>query len=239
MINVNDLIYEIKLFLRKVDSYDSVNLETEDILLFLNKAQIEWIKSKLNPNNLLRAGYEETRKRIEDLQVLKNEEPFKIPLTKLNNPRYISFGADLLSAPNYMFYVESYVSAKYKKTCENYLDVDLIREGELNIKYFSENHSPSFEWRTTLATMGGNKLVVYSNDAMNLGNLYVTYLRYPKEIDIDGYVKIDGTPSKAQDSELPGYAKQDLIDLTVKYISHALENQFQTQATQIRLNTNE
>lgn len=237
MINVDELLYELELSINKVSTLDNLNVETPDLLILLNRAQIGLIKSFYGPNNVFQIGFEETRKRIDDLQDLKTPSP-GLPLIKGNNQRYKDYVADLAGCDRYMFYIDSYITAK-TKNCDDTLDVNLIRENELNIKYFSENHKPSFPWRETIATIGGNKLHVYTDGSFTPLYAFVTYIRYPKTIDKEGYVKLDGTQSVNQDSELPEYLKADLIDLAVKYYSHFKNDQLQAQLTQTRINTNE
>ena len=54
MISVEELVYEFKLALNKVNRQDNVNIPIEDIIVYLNKAQMSWIKTKINPNNVYR-----------------------------------------------------------------------------------------------------------------------------------------------------------------------------------------
>ena len=54
MISVEELVYEFKLALNKVNRQDNVNITIEDIIVYLNKAQMYWIKTKINPNNVYR-----------------------------------------------------------------------------------------------------------------------------------------------------------------------------------------
>lgn len=237
MIKVDDLLYELDLSVNRVATEDNMNIPLEDKLVFLNRAQIELIKSRIGVNNVFKAGFEETRKRIDDLQVLKVTDK-RIPLLQGESLRYKNHTGDLNIIKDYMFYVESYALVK-TKNCEDTVDIDLIREGELNIKYFSENHKPSFEWRTTIGTISNNHIYVYHDEAFKPLTLHLTYLRYPKKIDKVGYIHPDGSKSFNQDSELPEYMKQDLVDLATKYISHFSENQLQAQLTQNRIINNE
>jgi len=125
-----------------------------------------------------------------------------------------------------MFYVSSY-SVAQKNSCEGIISNDLVRSGDLETRYLDINHSPSFEWRTTLATLGDNELYVYTDGSFDISKVFINYLRYPQKIDIQGYTKFDGTSSLSQDSELPLYAKDDLVNLAVKFAAQANDNQAQ------------
>jgi hypothetical protein len=237
MISVDELIYEFELKLNSLDRQDNQLIAMENKLIYLNNAQDTWIKSKLNPNNIYKAGYESFRKRIDDLQVLKvNDE--KLTVTKTENARYIGYKGTLTDIIDYSFYVSSYAKVK-RKDCVTTIEVDLIKEGELETKYFNDNYSPSLEWRYTLATIGNNNIYVYTDDKFEIQEVRLTYLRQPKKIDKLGYVKLDGSNSIDQDCELPSYAKNDIVDLAVKYAAQSLGDQLQVQMAKEREQNNE
>jgi len=236
MIPVEELIYEFKLTLNKVNRQDNIDIPIEDIIVYLNKAQVSWIKTKINPNNVYKVGYDSIRKRIDDLQILKVSN---VPLkpNKTNDLFHVGFDCPLKDAANYMFYISSYAVAKSGK-CSQPIEIDLVRHGELTTKYLDNNYSPSFEWRTTLATLGNDNLTVYTDSKFKIEKVFVTYLRYPLDIDVEGYVKFDGTNSKNQNSELPEYAQSDLVDLAVKFAAQSTDNQAQAVFAEDRLNKN-
>jgi hypothetical protein len=225
MIPVQELIYEFKLSLNKMDRQDNVQIPLEDILVFLNQAQLSWVKSKVGENNIFKDGYEGTRKRIDDLQVLKVDDA-SLPLLKTTDVLYKGYKADLKTIPNYMMYVMSHVGAS-KEDCKAGLTVDLIRQNDLSTLYFDANFSPSFEWRSTFATIGQDNITVYTDDSFEIDNLYLTYLRYPQPIDSEGYIKIDGTDSVNKDCELPYYTKPDILNLASKFAAQSVDNQAQ------------
>ena len=236
MISVQELIYEFKLNMNKVNRQDNVDIPVEDIVVYLNKAQLSWIKTKVNQNNVYKAGFDSIRKRIDDLQVLKRAN-VKLTTKKTNDLLHIGYECPLSDAPNYMFYLSSYVTAK-KGKCVTTLQTDLIRNGELTTKYLNTSYGPSFEWRYTLVTLGNDNLAAYTDGTFEIDDVYLTYLRYPQQIDIKGYTKFDGTDSINQDSELPEYAKSDLVDLATKFAAMSNENQAQAAYAEDRLNKN-
>lgn len=236
MIRVDDLLYEFELKLNKISREDNQNIPLENKIIFLNEAQISWIKSKLNQNNIYKIGYEGFRKRIDDLQVLKVNN-YRLGSKKTDNLRFIGYESNL-SALDYMFYINSYADCNSKK-CNATIGIDLIKEGELDTRYFDDFYKPSFIWRTTLATMGADKLYVYTDGNFEVNNVYLTYLRHPLQIDLEGYIKLDGSNSINQNCELPEYAKNDIVDLAVKYAAQSSDNNFQTQMSKEREINNE
>lgn len=225
MIPVQELIYEFKLNLNKMDRQDNVLVPLEDILVYLNQAQLSWIKSKVGENNIYKDGYEATRKRIDDLQILKVDDA-SLLLQKTTDVLYKGYKADLKLIPDYMMFVMCHVGAS-KQKCKAGLTVDLIRQNDLSNLYFDANFGPSFEWRTTIATIGQDNIIVYTDDSFELDKLFLTYLRYPKSIDSEGYIKIDGSDSVNTDCELPYYAKPDILNLASKFAAQSTDNQNQ------------
>jgi hypothetical protein len=225
MIPVQELVYEFKLSLNKMDRQDNVLVPLEDILVYLNQAQLSWIKTKVGENNIYKDGYEATRKRIDDLQTLKVDNQ-SLTLQETNDVLYKGYKADLKQVPDYMFYVMSHTAAS-KQDCNAGLTVDLIRQNDLSTLYFDANFSPSYEWRSTFATIGQDNIIVYTDGSFELEYVYLTYLRYPKSIDSEGYIKINGTDSVNQDCELPYYAKSDILDLASKFAAQSTDNQAQ------------
>ena len=138
MISVQELIYEFKLNMNKVNRQENVDIPVEDIIVYLNKAQMSWIKTRLNQNNIYKSGFESIRKRIDDLQALK-EENVKLSPTKSNDLLHIGYECPLSDAKGYMFYLSSYAKAK-KNNCSKILQTDLIRNGELTTKYINNNY---------------------------------------------------------------------------------------------------
>jgi hypothetical protein len=225
MIPVQELIYEFKLNLNKMDRQDNVLVPLEDILVYLNQAQLSWIKSKIGENNIYRDGYEATRKRIDDLQTLKVENA-PLLLQKTNDVLYKGYKADLKLIPDYMLFVMAHAGAS-KQGCQAGLTIDLIRQNDLSNLYFDANFGPSYEWRSTIATIGQDNIIVYTDESFELENLYLTYLRYPKPIDSEGYITLDGQDSVNRDCELPYYAKPDIINLANKFAAQSVDNQTQ------------
>jgi hypothetical protein len=236
MISVEELVYEFKLALNKVNRQDNVDIPIEDIIVYLNKAQMSWIKTKINPNNVYRAGFEAIRKRIDDVQVLKVGD-IELKPVKTNDLLHKGYSCSLDDAKDYMFYISSY-SVALRDKCEVILTNDLVKSGDLTTRYLDSNHSPSFEWRTTLASLGNNELTVYTDGTFQIDKVFINYLRYPQKIDIQGYTKFNGDSSINVDCELPEYAKDGIVDLAVKFCAQASDNQTQSVYADDRLNKN-
>ena len=64
-------------------------------------------------------------------------------------------------------------------------------------------------------------------------------MRYPKYINKEGYIMLDGEPSINEDCELETYLEDELLDLTVQNLAMYTENSAAMQSAQYRIQTNE
>lgn len=241
MILVDSLLYKIDQRLNKLSSNAHQEIPLEDKLLALNDAQIKLIAQKVNggPAGL---GLESFKKRYEDLQILV--EPFaKHPLDlELTDKNIHEYSADLTElTPQYMFYLDAYILAN-KGKCKDrsvWINRDLLRHGDLQFVLNNEHYKPSFEYQETCTQITSDKISIYTDGTFSPTKLYISYIRYPKYIDKEGYTKFDGTKSIDQDCELEDYLEQELLDLTVQNLAMYTENMAAVQTSQLRIQTNE
>lgn len=242
MIKVEELLYEIDLKLNRQATLQHQQIPDEDKVIALNNAQIKLIIEKLGPNNTRQLGFEAFLKRYEDLQVLV-EKPEMHPVDiKLSESKLNKWEVDLTELdPKYMFYVDAFALAK-KGKCDDviiYVNNDLTKHKDVTTLLNSSNYKPSFEYQETFNTISKDTLELYTDGTFVFTKCYVAYLRYPKVIDIEGYVKLDGNNSVQQDCELPYYLKDSLVNLSVEELAMGTGNAAVVQDTQKRLQTQE
>lgn len=240
MIDVKELLYDVDLKLNKVGSNEHQNIELENKIIALNDAQINVIKTKFSENNVYKLGLDSFQKRYNDLEMLIEKDKFLI-LTNDNSPLK-SWSADLtLLDPDYMLGIpgSEYILAD-KETCKNRIVViDQVRHGDINKVLGNTNTNPSFEYQNAPGVISGHKYQIFTDGSFTPSKLYLWYVRYPKKVDFEGYVHLDGSLSTVVDSELPYYLKEEIVDIAVRNLALSTENQSAVQASQIRYNTNE
>lgn len=242
MIKVEELLYEIDLKLNRQATLQHQSIPDEDKIIALNNAQTQFILTRLGTNNTYQLGFESFNKRYEDLQVLveKPEEHELVP--KLVDKKLYKWEAPLtLLKPQYMFYIDAYALAT-KGHCKDIIitvNNDLTKHKNIHTLLNSSLYIPSFEYRETFSAISKNSVEIYSDGSFDFTKIFVSYLRYPKSIDIDGYVKLDGTESVKQDCELPDYLKDALVDLAIEELAMSTGNQEAVQYTQKRLQEQE
>lgn len=227
MIGVDSLLYGIDQRINKLSTFAHQSIALEDKLLAINEGVIKLIKRKVDPNNIYKIGLEGFKKRYQDLQFLvENPEDHELPLT-LGDPIMHKYIADVVQVdPKFMFYIDAYVLAD-KGSCNNrviYCNPDLVKHADIPLLLNNSNFKPSFEYQETIIDISSDELHVYSDGSFTPKKLYLTYIRYPKEVDKEGYIHFDGTDSINQDCELEEYLKDELLDIAVENLAMYTEN---------------
>jgi len=242
MIGVDSLLYKIDQRLNKLSTHEHQQIQLEDKILSLNEAQIKLIKTKVDPNNIYKLGFDAFKKRYQDLQFLvENFKDHKLALALIdsNLNQYEADVSDL--DPKFMFYVDSYIVAD-KGNCKDkilYSNLDLVKHADITLLLGNSNYKPSFEFRETLVDVSMNEIHVYSDGTFTPKFIHLSYLRYPLYIDKAGYEKFDGSASKDQDCELEDYLEDELLDITVENLSTYTENDYAAQSAKYRKETDE
>lgn len=228
MILAEQLSYGLDQRLNKLSTNVHQQIQIEDKVLALNTAQIKLIKQKVDGNNIYKIGLSGFKKRYQDLQFLiENPEDHKLSpvLSDKYLNRYTAKIEEL--SPKYMFYIDSYVVTT-KGDCKNrvlYTNADLIKHSDITTLLNNKNYKPSFEYQETLVDISSDELHYYSDGTFPIKTVYLSYLRYPKEIDLPGYVKFDGSGSALVDCELEAYLEDELLDLSVEALAMYTENE--------------
>lgn len=238
MIPVDSLLYKLSLKLNKLSTNDHQDFPLEDKIVALNEAQIKLIKQKVT--GLSGIGLDGFKKRYEDLENLiedyksldltegnKDINQFKASVSKLN--------------PKYMFWIDAYVLAD-KGDCKNrplWVNKDLVKHGDIQFLLTNSDLKPSFEYQETFNTISSDEFNVYTDGTFKPTKLFVSYLRYPKYIDKEGYTNLEDKASSNQDCELEEYLEDELVDLAVQHLAMYTENIAAVQSSQLRIQTNE
>lgn len=242
MISVDSLLYKIDQRLNKLATNQHQAIQLEDKILALQEAEISLIKKKVDPNNIYKIGLDGFKKRYQDLQFLaENFEDHKLKpkLTDKNLNKYTATISDI--TPKFMFYIDSYVLAD-KGECKNkilYTNLDLVKHADITLLLNNNNYKPSFEYRETLVDISTDEINVYSDGTFTPHSLYLSYVRYPKPVDKEGYVRFDGEDSTNQDSELEAYLEDELLNLVYRDLGIYTENPSAVQGAEIKMNTEE
>ncbi len=242
MIATDSLLYELDQRLNKLSTNAHQEIPEEDKLIALNNNQTKLIKIKIDTNNVYKLGLDAFKKRYQDLQFLVEnyeDHPLTLTLTDTYLHKYITQVGDL--TPKFMFYLDSYVIAD-KGNCKDRVIVcnpELIKHTDIQLLLKNNNLKPSFEYQESIVDISSDELHFYTDGTFTPKTLYLSYLRYPKDMDKAGYIHLDGTASVDQDCELEAYLKDELLDLTTQQLAMFTENEPAVVTATNRIQTNE
>lgn len=227
MILAERLSYRLDQILNKLSTNEHQQIPVEDKVLVLNSAQNTLIKNKVDGNNLYKIGLDGFKKRYQDLQFLI-ENPEDHPLTPTLSDPYLNRWTALLSeiTPQFMFYIDSYMIAD-KEECEGrvlYTNGDLVKHTDITTLLLNNNYKPSFEYQEIIVDIASDELHYYTDGTFTPKTVYLTYIRYPQQIDLAGYVKFDGSNSTNVNCELEDYLEDELLNIATQNLAMYTEN---------------
>lgn len=225
---------KIRQRLNKLASNDYDNIECWQIVEAFNKGQVAWCRRQLHGLNVKQTGDEQSKRRIDDLEIILDEVP--ISLVK-NDLYYISSGLPA----NYFEWKR--VSALASSECCNdprRMVIYLAEEANVDELLRDTNKQPSFAWGETFCTLKNGNLRIYTNNEFAVEDARLSYYRQPRRIEIAGCV--DPYTSLVSTVDVESEFKDDIIELFIdeaaKILAGDIEsfNQVQTASQQVEGN---
>lgn len=240
MISIKQILYKTDLRLNKVATNDHQSIPVEDKLFAANEAQLKLFKKKISTNNLYQVGFDGFKKRYEDLQnfVIQSE---KVTNLKKHKDQFTYFTFDVNKLKHKYLFLIGLTAICSKGTCkERPLAITkIVKHADLQMKMKNSNYSPSFEYQESLALIAEDIISIYTDGTFDIDYVYVSYIRYPIKMDLEGYIDLDGNPSITQDCELDEYLEDELLDLIQLELALNTENIPSTQGAEIKIKNNE
>lgn len=205
MLNSTILI-KVKQRLNKLDSMDYDNMECWQIVEAFNKGMVEWCRRQLSGTNILKQGDEQSRRRVDDLQVLL----VPAPLTLSHFPLY-----DQAPIPPDYFQYKKLDATGSTKECSTGRHLLVYQGEEVNVPVLlrDEHKKPSFEWGETFATLVGDNFRIYTNGEFSLTNAECLYYRQPIRIQILGCS--DPYTNAVSTTDIECEFKDDIVELLI------------------------
>lgn len=221
MISVERLLYGVDQKLNKIASNQHQFISNEDKLLVLNRMQIVLIKSKVLPNQL---GFDSFTLRYEDLENLV--VPYEEKIVEKTTEVLDSYKTSLLTLKNkFLLPVDIMVLASKGQCTNRIINVPrIVKHSDLNVLMNNTHFNPSFDYQETLAVISSNDLIIYTDGEFTVDKIMISYLRYPKEMALEGYENIDGEITTQQDCELQDHLEDELLNLTVQELQQTINS---------------
>jgi hypothetical protein len=238
---VQEMHYDFKMKLNKIDSEQYRNLRVPEIDWLLNEAQEFFIKSVAFPRVPNHLGFETSQRTIDDIRtiVVDNKQLKKDLINSEDKQKVFVLPTD------YMFYISAKVTVS-KTQCG-------LKEVRLLIKQHDDKfeESPfdnsSFEWGDINATFDSKGLRVYSDGTFDVENVKLNYIKEPAYIHNASDFKPEGQYKSLktglnltgrQNCELPNQTHREIVDIAVMLASSNLDMQ-NIQIKQGKLNLNQ
>lgn len=180
MLNLT-LQLKVKQRLNKLDSQDYDNILCWQIIEAFNKRMILWVRRQITGTNIRREGDEQSKRRIDDLQILlKQEQVLMVP--KENGLYYESateLPADFLEFKRVDTYAKSECCPDPKP-----MVVYLAEEANVPVLLRDKLKQPNYEWGETFMTLMDNRIRIYANEEFVVQPIQLYYYRKPINIEI-------------------------------------------------------
>ena len=215
---VQEMHYDFKMKLNKIDSQQYRNLRVQEIDWLLNEAQELFVKKVAFPRLYQITGFETSQRNIDDIRTLVIED------------KEINVVNDYVALPDkYMFFVRGYVNAK-KGNCRERKCRLIVRQHD-DMFQESPYDESSYEWGEINGTFDKNGIHVYPPKPTNDTPPKVTTLskayKLPNEVELTG----------RQDSELPQHTHREIVDIAVLIASNNLDMpNFQYKQAKLNMN---
>jgi hypothetical protein len=201
------ILLKVQLRLNKLASSDYDNLEPWVIAEAFNKGQVAWCRRQLHGMNTKQTGDEQSKRRIDDLQVILSDEPVTLS-------RKDGFYETQGLPDNYFEWKR--VSGKATTDCcadGRDMVIYLAEVGNVDELRRDKNKQPSFEWGETFAVLQDNKLRIYTNNEFDIPNAHLYFYRQPRRIQIAGVV--DAYTNQLSTVDVESEFKDDINELFV------------------------
>lgn len=238
---VQEMHYDFKMKLNKIDSEQYRNLRVPEIDWLLNEAQEFFIKSVAFPRVPNYLGFETSQRTIDDIRtiVVENKQLEKDLINSEDRQKVFVLPTD------YMFYISAKVTVS-KAQCGLKVVRLLIKQHDDKFEESPFDNS-SFEWGDINATFDSKGLRVYSDGTFDVENVKLNYVKEPVYIHNASDFKPEGQYKSLktglnltgrQNCELPNQTHREIVDIAVMLASSNLDMQ-NIQIKQGKLNLNQ
>lgn len=217
-----EVIEQLRDKLNKNSINDNISFDKPRLIPAINEAQLKYV------------GWAIEKKNEDDIILIQKLVVSDLTLTKSNKK---SDDSDYFDIPKNYFHPINLKVYASDKTCNLKLRKAWQAKGEnIHELYEDEFNKPSIYWGETFYTIGADKYRVFKKD-FTIEKVKLDYYRYPKKIDIEGYIDVNGYSTTTQNPELDDKAMNRIIDIAVKDLNINSENLNKLQADLYKLNS--
>lgn len=217
MLTVSGIYKEFLLQVNKNDTNTNINVSKAVFVILFNQQKRAWLDDATK--------IRESSDYIEDIESVLTQP------TQLVKVSSTSQTVDFALPDNFFKEVSSYSICTKGQCKDKILTTWIVKPKNVPVLLQNDNQNPSFDWEETIAVLNNNKLSVYYTD-FTITDTYLTYYREPIDIDIAGYIHIDGTASTDIMVDLDTINIEEIINRTAVAALRNYESYDQMQAQQ-------
>jgi hypothetical protein len=230
--NASLIFIKVQERLNKLASSDYDSLQLWQVREAYNKAQLEWVRKQIIGKNDLQEGDEETKNKVDDLQIL-------LKYTTLSGKNTKTYFESEKLPIDYLYFKRLVPYIQKGECLERRIKSNLREEANVDDYLNDWAMQPSFDFEQTFHTLIGNRARVYTNGDFKVNSVELTYYRYPRELDFQDAPRVDGKKPRQTDPEFKDDIVELIIDDTVSILAGDIEspNTFSISAQRAKINT--
>jgi hypothetical protein len=209
MLTAEETYKNILLKVNKNDTNADVDISKAEFVILYKEQKDRWLREKI-------AVYQSSDgvEEIEELQV-KHKELKKV----LTQDGFVVFELP----ENYFAYISSYSYCSDKDCSGVIVRHYNFKPKNENMLLENTNTQPSLEFEETVVDLSEDKLFVYKKD-FSVDKTLLNFYRSVGEIDLEGYIKLDGTPSTNINPDISDINVDEILNRCAKEIIRRYEN---------------
>jgi hypothetical protein len=213
--NIEEMHYDFKQKLNKIDSQQYRNLKVPEIDWKINESIGLFVKIVAEPKYATRLGFETSQRVIDDIRTIVEDA---IPLVKAATKGE----TDVFVLPvNYLYYVGTEELIMESGTCKLPADRIIVRQHDDDFQSSPFDRS-SFLWREVNIRFYKNGIRVYNSGEFVTDVLSIDYIRKPASVNNSEsypggvYKTLGGIPLTSNvNCDLPAHTHREIVDLAV------------------------
>lgn len=232
--NINELHYQFKIGVDKVDSLKTRNFLPAEIDWLLNEASLIYLRQEYSPPQ----GFEVTQRNIDNLGTLVIKSPSTdqpgIPVIPVIGNNGCYEGKLNQTEYPYLFMVRMRVRATKTGCGTRNIEVRQIQHDDLTKVLRSPFEGPSFDWYRVPAIFakaqgfeGVSSVYFYTNEDFSIDLMYPEYIKLPRKVFFGGYNSLDGqyiTSDPQVTLDFPEGIHRKIVDLAVLEAQRNISN---------------
>ena len=226
---IQEMHIAFKLKFDKLDLLEYPNIEPEAIDFLLNQSQLRLLKTKYQPNNNYKVGFEGSQKRIDDLRTLvKSASQDSLTSYLMDDDTNVRIYEATLPT-DYFYMVKLRVKVEKAGVGTAIKSPRQVQHDDISVFISDPFDGPKY--RNPLAMFAGTKVQIVTDGTFQVTKVFFDYLKKPLDLSIDA-TGVNTPTGYTNVSEFPEQVHQEIVDYAVEMSLENIESP-RFQSTQV------